>query len=101
MNVAQLKRKGLRIMPTCRRCPAEIIFARQNPTESNPRPSNNPLNARPHPKGNLRLDRAALRYDVLTGEGLASAQAAGEALYLSHFADCQHRQQFRKQAPRW
>jgi hypothetical protein len=31
--------------PTCRRCPAPIIFAQQNPTKSNPSPSNNPLNA--------------------------------------------------------
>lgn len=83
-------------MPQCRRCPAEIIFAQQKPTERNPYPSNNPLNARPHSKGNLRLDRETRLYDVLTGEELRVAQAAGEELYLSHFADCPARQQFRK-----
>jgi hypothetical protein len=83
-------------MPTCRRCPAPIIFAQQNPTESNPSPSNNPLNAQPHPKGNLRLDRATMKYDVLTKDDLAAARAAGEELYLSHFVDCPARQQFKK-----
>jgi hypothetical protein len=33
---------------TCRRCPAPIIFAVQNPTEKNPCPKPNPLNAEPH-----------------------------------------------------
>lgn len=83
-------------MPTCRRCPAPIFFAQQNPTERNPCPSNNPLNARPHPDGNLRLDLQTRRYDVLTGEALHSARAAGEELYLSHFVDCPARQQFKK-----
>jgi hypothetical protein len=84
--------------PTCRRCPAPVTFARQNPTGRNPRPSNNPLNAEPHPDGNLRLDRATLRYDVLTGDELREARARGEELYLSHFADCPYRRQFRKAA---
>ena len=75
-------------MPTCRRCPARIIFAQANPTERNPYPANNPLNALPVPAGNLRLDRKTMRYDVLTGEALEEARAAGEELYLSHFADC-------------
>jgi hypothetical protein len=82
-------------MPVCRRCPALIIFAQQNPTESNPYPSNNPLNERPHPKGNLRLDRETMRYDVLTKDDLEAARARGEELYLSHFADCAHRKEFR------
>jgi hypothetical protein len=85
-------------MPTCRRCPARIIFAQANPTERNPYPANNPLNASPHPDGNLRLDRETMRYDVLTGEKLLAARAAGEELYLSHFVDCKYRQQFKKAA---
>jgi hypothetical protein len=83
-------------MPTCRRCPAPIIFAQQNPTAKNPSPSNNPLNARPHPDGNLRLDRRTMRYDVLTGQTLAEARIKGEELYLSHFVNCPHRQQFKR-----
>lgn len=85
-------------MPTCRRCPAPIIFAKQNATEKNPYPSNNPLNARPHPDGNLRLDRRTMTYDVLTGQTLAEAKLKGEELYLSHFVNCPHQQQFRKRA---
>jgi hypothetical protein len=85
-------------MPTCRRCPARIIFAQANPTERNPYPSNNPLNAVPSPIGNIRLDRATMRYDVLTGEKLLQARAAGEELYLSHFSDCKFRQHFKKKA---
>jgi hypothetical protein len=85
-------------VPTCRACPAPIIFAQQNPTAKNPYPSNNPLNASPHPQGNLRLDRSVMRYDVLTGEELRAAHEAGEELYLSHFADCPARKNFRKGA---
>jgi hypothetical protein len=84
-------------MPQCRRCPARIIFAQQNPTERNPYPSNNPLNAKPSPDGNLRLDRQVMRYDVLTGAQAQAARDAGEELYLSHFADCEYRKHFRKQ----
>lgn len=83
-------------MPKCRTCPAPIIFAQQNPTEKNPYPSNNPLNAGPHPDGNLRLDRRTMRYDVLTGQTLAEARIRGEGLYISHFATCPNRQQFKK-----
>lgn len=85
-------------MPTCRSCPAPIIFAQQNPTASNPRPSNNPLNAQPHPDVNLRLDRKTMRYDVLTGQTLAEARIKQEPLYLSHFVNCPKRGQFRKRA---
>jgi hypothetical protein len=85
-------------MPTCRSCPARIIFAQQNPTNSNPHPANNPLNASPHADGNLRLNKQTMRYDVLTGPALQLARASGEQLYLSHFADCPARRQFRKTA---
>lgn len=87
-------------MPQCRRCPKQIIFAQQNPTERNKYPSNNPLNAQPHANGNLRLDLQTMRYDVLTGQTLAEARLAGEQLYLSHFADCPAKQQFRRAAKR-
>ena len=83
-------------MPFCRRCPTSIIFAQQNPTEKNPYPSNNPLNARPHPQGNLRLNRETRRYDVLTGDELERARETGEDLYLSHFADCPARHSFKR-----
>lgn len=82
----------------CRRCPAPIVFAVQNPTASNPHPKPNPLCAEPTPDGNLRLDPKTMRYDVLTGEELRAAREAGEGLYLSHFANCRAREQFRKRA---
>jgi hypothetical protein len=85
-------------VPYCKACPAPVIFAQQNPTPSNPYPKNNPLNAEPHPDGNLRLDRKTMRYDVLTGQTLAEARIKGEELYLSHFVNCPNRQQFRKRA---
>lgn len=83
---------------TCRRCPAPIIFAVQNPTKKNPHPKPNPLNAEPSPEGNLRLDKQTMRYDVLTGDALEEAKQNGEELYLSHFANCPARQLFRKSA---
>jgi hypothetical protein len=83
-------------MPNCRACPAEIIFAQQWPSRSNPLPKNNPLNAHPHENGNLRLDRRTMRYFVLRGQELDEARANGELLYISHFAVCPARQRFRK-----
>jgi hypothetical protein len=38
-----------------------------------------------------------MKYDVLTGDELAAARAAGLELYLSHFVNCPARQSFRKQ----
>jgi hypothetical protein len=83
-------------MPICKRCPAEIIFAKQ---KGNPNAISHPLNARPDPKGNLlvaRNDRGLLEYEVLTKDDLARAQAQGIALYISHFATCPNRQEFRR-----
>jgi len=89
-------------MISCRRCPAPIFFAVQNPTEKqklqNKVPKPNPINLRPHPEGNLRVDTTTNRYDVLTGDALAEARAKREPLYLSHFVDCPNRQQFKKAA---
>ena len=82
-------------MPKCRACPAPIIFAKQRGRFDS---KSNPLNAEPHADGNLRLDRRTMEYDVLTGQTLAEAKLAGEALYLSHFVNCPARQQFRKSA---
>lgn len=90
--------EALTAVGKCRRCPAPIIFAKQNATTSNPEPKSNPLNAEPHPEGNLRLDRKTMRYDVLTGQTLAEARIKGEPLYLSHFVNCPARQQFGRKA---
>jgi hypothetical protein len=81
-------------MPLCRRCPAPIVFAKQNATARNPYPANNPLNALPDERGNLRLNRETMTYDVLTGDELRAARSSGEKLYLSHFATCAHAREF-------
>lgn len=80
-------------MPQCRSCPAPILFAWQQRRDG-ARP--NPLNANPHPQGNLRLDRATMQYEVLSGETLAAARSAGEELYVSHFAVCPARTLYRE-----
>lgn len=78
-------------------CPAFVMFAKQNPTQSNPRPHPNPLDTKPdREKGNLRLDLRTMTYDVLTGEDLTAARERGEDLYLSHFVTCEFRKRFRK-----
>jgi hypothetical protein len=82
-------------MATCRACPARIIFAQALPTAKNPYPSNNPLNASPQPDGNLRLNKSTRQYEVLVGDVLLAARSAGEELYLSHFANCPARKQFK------
>lgn len=77
----------------CRSCPAPIVFAKQaGKTDS----KSNPLGAEPHPEGNLRLDRRTMTYEVLAGQTLAEARIKGEPLYLSHFANCPNRRQFRR-----
>lgn len=81
----------------CRACPAPIVFAKQAGKKD---AKSNPLNAEPHPEGNMRLDRKTMTYDVLTGQTLAEAQIKGEKLYLSHFANCPNRGQFKKSTSR-
>lgn len=82
-------------MPKCRACPTPIVFAKQ---KDKPDSKSNPLNAEPHPEGNLRLDRRTMQYEVLKGQTLIEARIRGEELYLSHFADCPNRGQFRGKA---
>lgn len=84
-------------MTLCRRCPAEILFCKQNPTARNPNPQPNPLDVRPDPNGNLRLDTISMRYDVLTGDALKEARANNEDLFISHFVTCPARQHFKKE----
>lgn len=83
-------------MAQCRACPAQIFWATQNPTDKNPKPRANPLDVQPSPEGNLRLDLSTMLYDVLTGEALEEARKANEPLYISHFATCPNRGQFRQ-----
>jgi hypothetical protein len=78
-------------------CPAFVMFAKQNPTDANPRPAPNPLDTKPdRERGNLRLDLSTMTYDVLTGEDLTAARERGEDLFLSHFVTCEFRNRFRK-----
>jgi hypothetical protein len=89
-------------MPATKPCRAEgcrafVMFAKQNPTASNPRPSPNPLDVNPdRERGNLRLNLDTMLYDVLTGDALTAARERGEDLFVSHFVTCEFRNQFRK-----
>lgn len=73
------------------------MWATQNPTDKNPKPRHNPLDFYPNNEiGNLRVNTATMKYDVLTGEALAAAKAAGKELYISHFVTCPARKEFRQ-----
>ncbi len=66
----------------------------------------NPLNAAPHPKGNVLVTElvAAVTREptgkyqgrTLSGVPLEEARAAGTPLHLSHFADCAQAGAWRK-----
>jgi hypothetical protein len=58
-----------------------------------------PVDVAPSPEGNLSLEETrggrGPNIYALAGEELAEARAAGERLYLSHFATCAHAAEFR------
>lgn len=76
-----------------RGCRTFIFFAVQ---ANKPDPKPNPLEAKPNPNGNLRLDPQTMTYEVLTGDALKEAREREEILYVSHFATCEFRGGFRK-----
>ena len=72
----------------CRSCGAEMLFV----VTVNQKVM--PVDADPSPKGNVRLREGGCQ--VLAGEALEQARAAGERLYLSHFASCEFAARHRK-----
>lgn len=80
----------------CRRCKEEIIWLKQLPNEKNPEPKANPIEARPHPDGNLVIDRAQGLYRIATDEEKRIAKETGKNLYISHFATCKFAKSFSK-----
>jgi len=73
------------IRTRCRDCPAEIVWART------PFGKAMPVDADPHPDGNVRLVEqpgAAPSAITLRLDDLRAVRAAGDPLYRSHFATC-------------
>jgi hypothetical protein len=54
----------------------------------------NPLNPRPHPRGNVLIDLDGCGHQ-LGDRDAADARARGWDLYLSHLATCDDRESFR------
>lgn len=67
-------------MPTCRDCNAPIVFRRTS------KGNTMPVDARPDPDGNCRIDDRDVV--VLSGDQLHAARAAGERLHLAHQVTC-------------
>ena len=78
-------------MTTCRSCQAEITWALT--------PNNRwmPIDAEPHPEGNVELHDGEPRLAVvLSGTSLAAARLEGRPLHRSHMATCPARVEHRK-----
>lgn len=75
----------------CRTCKAPVRWARM---ARSGKP--HPLDADPSPRGNMRLCGNG-HAELLTGSELLEARAAGTSLFLSHFASCPDRADWRAQ----
>ena len=89
-------------MNTCRSCLRRVLWRKMHPSGKP-----NPLNPEPDPdRGNVLLVDApaeAALYGAKVGTALVlkahqvdEVRAAGQPLYLSHFATCPNRRQHRK-----
>lgn len=58
-----------------------------------------PIEARPHPDGNIHIDLDHGIYIILSGEELTKARERNIPLHFNHFATCEYRGQFSKPAP--
>lgn len=76
-------------MPTCKSCGTEIIWRR---VTVHGRAM--PIDADPHPDGNIRLDRDGKTAHMVT-RGELEQGVTGD-LYRSHFATCPHAKDHRK-----
>lgn len=81
-------------MAACRSCAAEILWAKTVAGKSMP------LDAEPHPDGNITLghiggEECAI---VVTGAERAAVQIEGRPLYRSHFATCPNADEHRVRA---
>lgn len=83
---------------TCKSCSAPVLWVIM------PSGKRNPLDAEPSDKGNVRARALQTRGEmnghtqgvVLKGPALEEARAAGEQLYVSHFATCPSAAQHRR-----
>lgn len=71
----------------CRACGTPIQFVKLGNGLS-------PVEVEPHPQGNIRVSTA--NAEILKGDELAQAHAAGEPLRISHFATCPNAGSFRQ-----
>lgn len=70
---------------------------KQKPTEANPKPQPNPIEAAPHKEGNLIISREQGLYRFATPEEIEYARTNGKNLYRSHFVGCKYAKSFRKE----
>jgi hypothetical protein len=82
-------------MANCRACGKEICWLRLSPTDRNPNPKVNPIDAAPHPEGNLVIDRGLELYRFATGNEKELQKFHGKKLYISHFQTCPNADRFR------
>lgn len=81
-------------MKTCDGCGKEVIFLYcKNGKQISMKA--NPIEAAPHPKGNLVIDRANMVYRNATAQEIEFARTHKKNLYISHFAECPKRKEFR------
>jgi hypothetical protein len=85
-------------MAICRSCGAEIFWLRLAPTDKNPNPRVNPIDAVPHPEGNLVIDRRRELFRFASGNEKELQKYHGKKLYISHFETCPNADRHRTKA---
>lgn len=85
-------------MSQCTSCGAAILWLKQIPTDKNPDPKANPIDAKGSPDGNLVISREDGLYRFATGNEKEIAKNTGKNLYMSHFATCPDRDKFRRKS---
>lgn len=82
----------------CSKCKKEILWLKAQPTEKNPEPKPNPIEAEPHINGNLVIHRELELYRFATPSEIETAKRDGKNLYISHYATCPFARSFTKKA---
>jgi len=65
------------------------------PTPRNPNPRPNPIEVKPHEKGNLVIDRNKGIYRFATKTEIEFARRENKNLYISHYSNCPFSKDFR------
>lgn len=86
-----------RMSAICKSCKAEIHWLKQAEFDGTPvvGAKANPIDAAPHPDGNLVISVGLGLYRFATGNEKEMQKLHGKKLYISHFQTCPYAEKFR------